>query len=174
MIVVRALYGLKSSGADFRALLAETLYDLGYLPTKAYPDVWIRLTVKANGFEYYEFVLCYVDDVLSISHDTQKTMDGIKNTFKLKNDKIKEPENYLGADLSKMTTTDGHVCWTMSSDQYFKAAVANVEDKLEKTNKQLPTKCGAPLTSRYKPELDTSVELKEDGLQTYHELIGVL
>ena len=51
MIVVRALYGLKSSGAAFRALLAETLYDLDYLPTKADPDVWIRLAVKANGFE---------------------------------------------------------------------------------------------------------------------------
>ena len=66
---------------------------------KADPDVQIRPEVKANGFEYYEFVLCYVDDVLSISHDPQKTMDGIKNTFKLKNDKIEEHKNYLGADL---------------------------------------------------------------------------
>ena len=94
-------------------------------------------------------------------------MDGIKNTFKLNNDKIEEPEKYSGADLSKMTTSDGRVCWTMSSDQYCKAAVANVEEKLEKTNKLLPTKCGAPLTSGYKPELDTSSELKTDELQTY-------
>ena len=116
MTVVRALYGLKSSGAAFRALLAETLYDLGYFPTKADPDVWIRLAVKSNGFEYYKFFLCYVDDILSISHDPQKTMDGIKNTFKLKNDKIEEPEKYLDADLSKMTTADGRLCWMMSSD----------------------------------------------------------
>ena len=34
MLVVRALCGLKSSGAAFRALLAETLYDLNYRPTK--------------------------------------------------------------------------------------------------------------------------------------------
>ena len=134
MIVVRVLYGLKLSGASFPALLVETLYDLGYLPIKADPDIWIRLAVKANGFEYYEFVLCYVDDVLSISHDPQKTMDGIKNTFKSKNDKIEEPEKYLGTDLSKMPTADGPVCWTMSSDQYCKAAVANVEEKLEKAD----------------------------------------
>ena len=38
----------------------------------------------------------------------------------------------------------------------------------------MPTKCGAPLTSGYKPELDTSAELKVDGLQTYQKLIGVL
>ena len=29
MIVVRALYGLKSSGAAFHAVLAETLFDIG-------------------------------------------------------------------------------------------------------------------------------------------------
>ena len=98
-------------------------------------------------------------------------MDGIKNTFKLKNDKIKEPGNYWGADLSKMTTADGRVCWTMSSDPYCKAAVANVEDQLEKDNKRFPTKCGAPLTSVYKTEFYTLAELKADGLQTYQEII---
>ena len=41
MIVVRAFYGLKSSGAAFRSLLAETLYNLGYTPSKADPDVWM-------------------------------------------------------------------------------------------------------------------------------------
>jgi hypothetical protein len=41
MIVKKALYGLKSSGAAFRAHLAETLYDLNYRSTKADPDVWI-------------------------------------------------------------------------------------------------------------------------------------
>ena len=46
MIVVHALYGLKSNGAAFRALLSETLYDIGYLPTKADPDVWIWLAVR--------------------------------------------------------------------------------------------------------------------------------
>ena len=43
----------------------------------------------------------------------------------------------------------------------------NVEEKLEKTNKRLPTKCGARLSSGYNPDLDTSAELKADGLKTY-------
>ena len=41
ILVVRALYRLKSSGAAFRAFLAETLYDLGYRPSMADPDVWL-------------------------------------------------------------------------------------------------------------------------------------
>ncbi len=34
MAIKKALYGLKSSGAAFRAHLAEKLYDLDYQPTK--------------------------------------------------------------------------------------------------------------------------------------------
>ena len=35
MLIIRALYGLKSSGAAFRAFLAEALYDIGYTPPVA-------------------------------------------------------------------------------------------------------------------------------------------
>ena len=38
-IIVRASYGLKSSGAAFRAFLSEALYDIGYVPSLADPDV---------------------------------------------------------------------------------------------------------------------------------------
>ena len=67
MVIRKALYGLKLSGAAFRVHLAETLYDLGYTPSKADPDVWLRPAVKPcglHGFEYYEMVLVYdVDDI---------------------------------------------------------------------------------------------------------------
>ena len=64
MLITRALYRLKTSSARFRSYLAETLYELGYTPTKADPDVWLRKAVKADGFQYYETFLCYVYDVL--------------------------------------------------------------------------------------------------------------
>ena len=92
MLVVRALYGLKSSGADFRALLAEQLHDLGYRPSKAEPYVWMRLSVKTDEFMYYEYVHFYVYDVLYISDDPLRTMKGIQANFKQK-----KPYMYLGA-----------------------------------------------------------------------------
>ena len=64
MIIKRALYGLKSSGAAFRALLSETLWDSGFRPTKGDPDVYIRPAAKPNGEKYYEMMLTYVDDIL--------------------------------------------------------------------------------------------------------------
>ena len=39
MIIVRALYGLKSSGAAWREKLADTMRSLDYTPTQANPDV---------------------------------------------------------------------------------------------------------------------------------------
>ena len=54
MLVVQALYGLKSSGAAFRALLAEALYDLGYKSSVADPDVWLRPDIKEKYvFKYW-------------------------------------------------------------------------------------------------------------------------
>ena len=172
-LVKKALYGLKSAGAAFRSLLAETLHDIGYTPTKADPDVWLRPAVKRDGFQYYEIVLCYVDDILAISMDPEATLKGLQVTFKLKDDKIEEPAMHLGAQLGRMTI-DGINCWTMSAEKYVLASVKNVEETLAKKGLRLPTKCYTPLPADYRPELDTSAELKGDGVQYYQELIGIL
>jgi hypothetical protein len=89
MIIKNALYGLKSSGAAFRFLLSECLHGMGYSPTKADPDVYIRKVVKRNGFEYYEMVLYYVDDILCLSHKVAATMEELQMVFKLKDDKLR-------------------------------------------------------------------------------------
>ena len=174
MLVVRALYGLKSSGAAFRAFLAEKVYDLGFTPSKADPDVWMRPAIKENGFKYWEYLLTYVDDCLCISHAPDKVLTGIAGKFTLKDNKMDEPEMYLGASLSKMTNEENHECWAMSSDKYCAAMIKNVEDVLEKKGLRLPSKCITPLRSGYKPELDCTGELKADGLQWYQEMIGSL
>ena len=173
MIIRKALYGLKSSGAAFRAHLAETLYDLSYIPTKGDPDVWIRPAVKPDGFEYYEMTLVYVDDIMCISHDPRATMESIQNTFKLKDDKIEKPTGYLGAQIEQKVI-GGVECWTMSSEQYINAAIANVEQVLDKQGQRLPSKAITPMQSGYRPELDVTAELNIEGMRYFQELIGVL
>ena len=172
-LVKKALYGLKSAGAAFRSLLADTLIDIGYKPTKADPDVWLRPAVKANGFEYYELVLCYVDDILCMSDDPRTTLLDLTTVFKLKDDKIEPPDVYLGAQLDKMIVNEVE-CWTMSAEKYVIASVKNVEEALARRALRLPSKCYTPLPSDYRPELEVSAELKSDGVQLYQELIGVL
>ena len=173
MVIKKALYGLKSSGAAFRAHLAETLYDLNYQPTKGDPDVWIRPATKPDGFEYYEMTLVYVDDILCISAEPKATMEGIQSTFKLKDDRIEKPEIYLGAQLAQKVI-GGVECWTMTSEQYVKAAIANVEAKLNESGQRLPTRCVTPMQANYRPELDVTAEMKIEGIRYYQELIGIL
>ena len=64
--------------------------------------------MKSDGSTYWEYVLCYVDDVLAIHEDPRITLGLImEKNFKLKGDKMDEPEMYLGAQLSKMDNEDG-------------------------------------------------------------------
>ena len=99
MIIKKALYGLKSSGATFWAHLAKTLYDISFVSIKADPDVWICLAVKPDSAEYYEYVMCYVDDNLSVSLESISILKSLQGQFKLKDDKIEPPNVYLGAQL---------------------------------------------------------------------------
>ncbi len=73
-VITRALYGLKSSGAAWRAMFAGTLQDLQYKLSLADPDVWLRPAVKPNGEHYYEYIFIYVDDILVISLHPDQTM----------------------------------------------------------------------------------------------------
>ena len=66
MIITRALYGLKSSGAAWREKPAETLISLGYKSSNADADVWMKWDFKPNGYPYYKYMLCYVDEFLHI------------------------------------------------------------------------------------------------------------
>ena len=174
MIVTRALYGLKSSGAAFRSFLAEHLYDIGFKPSLADADVWMRPAIKTNGFEYWEYILCYVDDILAISQNPSSIMQCIQRKFKLKDDKFEEPSNYLGAELSIMDNEYGDQCWAMSSDKYCEALVNNVEEVLKKKGLKLPTKCFLPMMQSYKPELDCTDELDATSTTWFQELIGSL
>ena len=45
--------------------------------------------------------MCYVDDIICISHDSRQTTGETKNNLKLKNNNIEEPDFYLGASLNK-------------------------------------------------------------------------
>ena len=67
------LYGLKSSRAEFRALLAEQLDTMRFKLSIADPDVWLSPGVKPDGEEYYKYILVYVDDILFISHKPKET-----------------------------------------------------------------------------------------------------
>jgi hypothetical protein len=57
VLIVRALYGLRSLGAEWRKHMAATLRAVGFESCKVDPDVWLQKGVKADGTKYYEYIL---------------------------------------------------------------------------------------------------------------------
>jgi hypothetical protein len=77
-IIVRALYGLKSAGAAFRAHLASFMRQMGYASCKADPNLWLKAeTQPNNNFRYYAYILCNVNNILVIHHDAISILDKI-------------------------------------------------------------------------------------------------
>ena len=177
IIIVRALYGLKSSGAAWRSHLAETLHGMNFTSSLADPDVWYRAAVKPDsGFKYYEYVLIYVDDILALSHRPQDIMKTLGGLYRLKENSVERPKRYLGATIKEWRFPEDttKVRWGMSSEQYVQEAIRTVELELSKVGRTLKNKASTPLTSGYRPELDVSPLLDEDGANYYMNLIGIL
>jgi hypothetical protein len=174
-VVVRALYGLKSAGASWRLAFAEALRDLGFVSSVADPDVWIRAATREDGYEYYEMLLVYVDDVLAISHRAKEVIDSIGEIYKVKPGSDKEPHIYLGANVEKVQMPDGREVWASSPRDYVKNAIKTVERLFGEDGEGyvLKNKVKNPFPANYKPELDVSDELGPELSSRYLQLIGI-
>ena len=175
-LIRRALYGGKSAGRDFRNHLRECMKHLRFESCPADPDVWMRPAMKADGSEYWEYVLLYTDDVLIVSDKAEQTLRSeIGKYFRLKESSIGPPKIYLGGHMRLVTLENGLKAWAFGSSQYVRAAVDNVEKYLVSTGQKFPSRApNTPLSSDYRPEVDTSEELGPEKASYYQSLIGVL
>ena len=174
-LIRRALYGGKSSGADFWRHLRTCMQHLGFVSCKADGDIWMRPTQKENGQDYWEYVLLYVDDALCISERGTEVLEKeIGKYFYIKEGTVGPPNIYLGNKVSKVVLENGVEAWSFSSSQYVQAAVNNVEEYLKGKGRSLPKKVTSPLKRDYRPELDITPELNVSDAAYYQSLVGVL
>jgi Reverse transcriptase (RNA-dependent DNA polymerase) len=73
MIIVRALYGLKSSEKRWHERLFDILVSLGFTSTKTEEDIWIK-----DVGSHYEYIMVYVDDLLIASKKPWAIIDGLE------------------------------------------------------------------------------------------------
>jgi hypothetical protein len=175
-VIVHSLYGLKSTGAAFRATLAQLLQDLGYKSSKADPDVWMHEAVRDDSHKYYEMLFVYVNDILALSHKAQDAIKEITAFFKAKDGSIKPPEIYLGANVEKIQMPDGREVWSTSPQTYVKNSILIIERLLEEDNKGyiLKSKVHNPFPTGYKLEVDITDELDQTLASRFMQLIGIL
>ncbi len=172
LIVTRALYGLKSSGAAWRADLAATLRDMKFTSSQVDPDVWIR-----SAGTHYDMVLVYVDDILVFAKDPKTTMnDELGKLYELMPESVHEPDIYLGANTEMVQLPDGKVIWSMGSKTCVKNAFRVVEALItdDDPKAKLKSTTRSPFPSGYKPELDVTPELNDKLGSRFLQLFGIL
>ena len=103
-IITCALYGGKVSGRDFWHHLRDCMDHLRFNWWRADPDVWMRAANKPYGEKYFEYVLLYIDYCLGISHKPEAILrEEIVKHFKLKEESIGPPSQYLGGKIRQVT-----------------------------------------------------------------------
>jgi hypothetical protein len=81
-MIIKAQYGLKLSGKRWHDRLFDVLYDMGYRPSKAEEDIWMR-----DMGDHYKYLALYVDNLAITSKNPRAIIDaleGAPNNFKLK------------------------------------------------------------------------------------------
>ena len=161
LVVFKALYGLRTSGARWHEKFASTLRAEGFTPSKADPDLWIR-----DAGDVYEYICVYVDDLLCMMKDAKGFLKILtdKHGYKLKGSG--EPTYHLGATYSR----DADGTFSMGAKAYIKKILENYEQ----TYGEKPKEVWQPLPSGDHPEIDTSDLLPPSGISQYQSLIGEL
>lgn len=160
LVVMKALYGLRSSGARWHDRLFDILKEIGFAPSKADPDVWMR---KGDG-NFYEYIAVYVDDLCIAMKDPAAFCKLLKEKHQLKLKGDGPLEYHLGC--SYKYDPDG----TLVADP--RRYVEKMLDYYEHTFHSKPKKFKTPLEAGDHPELDCSDLVGDEDARTYLTLIG--
>ena len=160
LIVRRALYGLRSSGARWHDRFADVLRELGFEPCKAEPDIWLR-----RNDDVYEYIAVYVDDLALAMKDPKTFTDILINKYNFKLKGTGPISFHLGMDFFR--DEDGTLC--IAPVKYIEKMIGSYRQMFGESPKQNVT---SPLEKGDHPETDTSDLLDEDDVKKYQSLIG--
>jgi hypothetical protein len=163
LLVVKAQYGLKTSGRCWHDKLHDILISMGFFPSKADPDIWMR-----DKEDHYEYIAVYVDDLMVASRKPKEITDYLTSEhvkFKLKG--TGPVTFHLGCDYFR--DEDGTLC--VGPKRYIERCM----DEYNRMFGEYPNKrMNSPMEKGDHPELDDSELLDEDGIRQYQSLIGSL
>ena len=160
-------YSHKTATATFHAHLAGKLRKMGFVPTKADLDLWIR-RARDGGYEY---IASYVDDIIVISKEPMILIEKFKETYSLKG--IGTPEYYLGGNFHKIEEQEllaKNIKTGLSARTY----IENTIEKFERMFGGPLRESKFPMIEGLHPELDTSQLLDSEMATQYRAIIGSL
>ena len=162
LIIDKALYGLRSSGARWHERLADCLREEGWISCRAEPDIWIR----KNG-NIYEYIAVYVDDLTIAMKDPASFVQVLDTKYGFKFKGTGPLAFHLGADFYR----DSKGILSMAPRKYVERLIDNYTQIFgEKPRMNVYS----PLEKGDHPELDTSEFLDAEGTEQYQSIIGSL
>jgi Reverse transcriptase (RNA-dependent DNA polymerase) len=148
LVIVRALYGLRTSGARWHDRFADVLRQMNFVQCKADPDVWLK-----DCETHYEYVLVYVDDIMYIGKQGRELFNALSNVYGFQLKGVGPPSYHLGGDFFR--DPDGTLAWGAST--YVKKMLINYETMFG----EKPKEYSHPMCERDHPEIDTTEFLDE-------------
>jgi hypothetical protein len=162
LVISKALYGLRSSGARWHDRFADCMSELGFFPCKAEPDIWMRKSENT-----YEYIAVYVDDLAIAMKKPKEFVDILERTYQFKTKGTGPITFHLGMDFFR--DEDNTLC--LSSIKYIEKLMMNYERMFGQQPKQ---NVSSPLEKGDHPETDASDLLDAKGIQMYQSMIGAL
>jgi len=163
MVIVKAQYGLHSSSSRWHEVLSATLRELGYRPSLADTDLWIK-SVQGR----HEYIATDVDDLIIVAKDPMAVIAEFETRkYPLKGTGV--PEYYLGGNVQFGNFVPGlGTTIALSAVTYIERIVEKIEGLFDTTLRQY----SSPMESEYHPEIDDSPALNDDNISRYRMLIG--
>jgi len=158
-VIVKALYGLKSSGLRWHERFAAVLDNMGFNPCIAEPDIWMR-----DQGDHYEYIAVYCDDLTIASRNPEAITDELEHVHKFKLKGSGELNYLLGCDYYR----DANNTLCMEPRKY----IEKMDDTYFQLFGEKPKQCQTPLEKNDHPELDESPLLDDKGIKIYQSLVG--
>ena len=164
LVMNKSIYGLRSASASFHEHCARVLHKIGFKPSHADPDLWMK-----DCKTHYEYVATWVDDVLVMSKEPLKVIQDFKEAGEYELKGVGAPEYYLRGDLQQRKVDD-YTCYETHAKTY----ITRITDKIEKLMEWTLRSYMSPEDPNYAPELDETPLLGPEQHSQYRMIIGSL
>ena len=91
IIIVKALYELKTSGGMWNLKLADILRNIGFRPCQADFDLWLCPWV-----DQYKYIAVYTDDLFLFTKNSEGILELLREVFHYELRGVGTPEYYNG------------------------------------------------------------------------------
>ena len=156
LVMHKVLYGTRSGEVCLNDKLSDILHQIGFKPSKADPDIWMK---SSKDDKYYEYIAVFFDDLAICMKDPQAFGDTLKERYKLKLKELDQSITILDVDIPEMKMEPNPRKYVETNFESY-----------EKMFGSKPKKTRTPLIAGEHPENDLSEFCDQDQIKQYQTI----